>query len=111
MAPGTEAGVGSVFTPMKQSSGCEHERSGADSRHSTRSRISTTMDIYAQLVPESQRRALAKDVSDGRGPNVKADCTGEHRQYCHSAAIADGELASGKSFWSQLEPNRVGRWS
>jgi len=24
------------------------------------SRISTTMDIYAQFVPESQRRALAK---------------------------------------------------
>jgi integrase len=57
------------------------------------SRISTTMDIYAQFVPESQRRALAK--MSGRVSHVKTDCTGECSQYCYAAAVADGELASG----------------
>lgn len=50
-----------------------------------------------------------KDVGDGRVSLVKADCTGENRQYFSAVAIADGELASWKLFWSQLEPNRAGR--
>ncbi len=34
-----------------------------------------------------------KDVDDGRVAHVKTDCTGECQEYCHAAAIADGELA------------------
>jgi hypothetical protein len=36
----------------------------------------------------------SEDVGDGRSPHVKTDCTGEYKQYCSAAAIADGELES-----------------
>jgi hypothetical protein len=49
------------------------------------SRISTTMDIYAQFMPESQRARLGEDVGDGRNPHVKADCTGRYTQYFSAA--------------------------
>jgi integrase len=56
------------------------------------SRISTTMDIYAQIVPESQRRALAKMSAMVESRTSKP--VAAIRQYFHAAAIADGELAS-----------------
>ena len=34
-----------------------------------------------------------------------------HTQYCYAAAIADGELAGWKLFWSQLEPDPGGTTS
>jgi hypothetical protein len=51
---------------------------------------------------------FGKDVGDGRVSHVQADCTGEHTQYRHPATIANGELASRKLFWSQLEPKSGG---
>jgi len=46
-----------------------------------------------------------------RSPHVKGDCTDKHTHYCYAAAVADGELASCNSFWSQLEPKSGGTTS
>jgi hypothetical protein len=75
------------------------------------SRISTTMDIYAQFVPESQRRALAKmsEMISSRTSKPVASDSGSNG---YAAAIADGELAGLKRIVEpkrcQLEPKSGG---
>jgi len=68
-------------------------------------------NLYAQFVPESQRRALPKMSAMVEGPHVKADCAGEYQRCCYAAAVADGELASSELFWSRLEPKSGGETS